>query len=244
MSNVVSHICAAIDQAPLEVNPAPYIFVEKVFPDPFYESLASLLNRSDVVLTEQIHKGDPKKFFGSYRDRLEARVPSDTDKLDSLDAAAWRDLVADLGSIAFLSSIERKFSAGVRARFGDISASDLHAKLRPALLFTKHRPGYYLGPHTDRFEKVLTCVFNFAERDGLDHLGTALYEPHAKNFVCNGTVHHDPNLFSQTGIAPYRPNSAFIFLRDDRLFHGVERLTADDMMGSQRPNIQFNLWAN
>lgn len=242
MPDAVSHICSAIDRTLSEANPAPYIFVEKIFPDPVYASLTSLQYRSEAVLTEQIHKGDPKIFFGSYRDRLEARIPSDTDQLNSTDAVAWRDLASDLSSIAVLSSIAAKFSAGIRARFGSISASELHAQLRPSVLYTKHRPGYYLGPHTDRSEKVVTCVFNFAERDGLDHLGTTIYEPNAKGFTCDGTVHHDPKLFRPIGIAPYRPNSAFIFLRDDRLFHGVERLTVDGMMGSQRPNVQFNLW--
>ena len=35
-------------------------------------------------------------------------------------------------------------------------------------------------------------------------------------------------------------NSVLIFFRDDRLFHGVEKLTGEE--DSERFNIQFNLW--
>jgi hypothetical protein len=110
------------------------------------------------------------------------------------------------------------------------------------MLVTRHRANYYLGPHTDRSEKVVTCVFNCAERTGLDHLGTAIYEPKQEGFTCDGRVHHNPELFNLTEIVPYRPNSALIFFRDDRLFHGVERLNDRALMGSQRANIQFNFW--
>ncbi|MEQ1491002.1 MAG: hypothetical protein ABL932_10685 [Terricaulis sp.] len=247
MSSFADHMSQAIEASQLVERPAPYIFTENVFPAAVYRELELLLDRSTSALKEQIHKGDPAKFFGSYRDRLEMRF-GDGQHQDGIaedDAARWEEFAKELRSTKVFSALFCKFESGFRGRFGaDVDAEWLRGALRPTLLFTKHRAGYYLGPHTDRYEKVLTCVLNFAERDGLDHLGTTMYEPKEAGFTCQGIVHHNPDLFSPIGIAPYRPNSALFFFRDDRLFHGVERLTEESLQGSERPNVQFNLWAS
>jgi hypothetical protein len=88
----------------------------------------------------------------------------------------------------------------------------------------------------------VTFIFNCAERPGLEHLGTAMYRPKQKGFTSDGQEHCDPALFERIHLSPYRPNSALIFFRHDALFHGVELLTAENLQGSNRPNIQFNLW--
>jgi hypothetical protein len=59
------------------------------------------------------------------------------------------------------------------------------------MLVTPHRPNYFLGPHIDRFEKASTFILNCPGRDGLEHLGTAIYEPKQVGLTCRGTVHHD-----------------------------------------------------
>jgi hypothetical protein len=235
----------AIEAAPIQPLPAPYVFVEGVFPEAYFAEILSSLDRSRSVFKEQIHKGDPKIFFGSYRDRLEARVPSDTDALPPELSAFWKNLKSELESDIFFGALFEKFAAGFEGRFGArADPATLRPKLRPTLLLTRHRANYYLGPHTDRFEKVVTCIFNFPERSGLEHLGTMMYTPKQEGFTCSGVVHHDPELFDRLHVVPYRPNTGLFFFRDDRLFHGVERLTEESLMGSERPNIQFNLWAN
>lgn len=241
------HLARRIEATPIILEPGPYIFVEQVLPETVYAEIERLLHRSDQALREQTHKGDPRIFFGSYRDRLEVKLGQGepVEGLNPEDAHLWDAFGAELRSATVFNALFAKFEEGFRGRFGaDVGSDALRLQLRPTLLFTKHRAGYYLGPHTDRHEKVVTCVLNFAERDGLDQLGTVMYEPHEKGFTCQGIVHHNPELFRPIGIAPYRPNSALFFFRDDRLFHGVERLTADSLAGSERPNVQFNLWAH
>ena len=243
MEEIIEHLVGRINEAQMRAEPAPHIFVEGIFPAEFYKSILEEFSAVTPALEKQVHTGDPKIFFGSYGDRVEAHVPRDLGRMAPATAQFWSGLFTAFKSPAFLGAVKLKFEAGFRARFGDEAASPgFVERFRPNMLLTKHRSNYYLGPHTDIFSKVVTCVFNCAERDCLEHLGTALYAPKKAGFTCNGSVHHNPDLFVETGRLPFKMNSALIFFRDDRFFHGVARLSDQDLMGSERPNIQFNLW--
>lgn len=240
---VEAHLVESIRRAPVRSEPAPHIFVEDAFPEAYYRDIISGLSAVSHVLTPQVHTGDPKAFFGSYAQRLESHVPRDLIRMNLGAALFWNGLFNILSGAPVFAAFKAKFIAGFRARFGEAAERPgFREGMRPNMLLTKHLPDYYLGPHTDRFEKVITCVFNCPERAGLEHLGTAIYEPKEAGFTCRGSAHHDPARFHVKGKVPFAQNSALIFFRDDRLFHGVERLTKDELGGSERPNIQFNLW--
>ena len=114
--------------------------------------------------------------------------------------------------------------------------------LEPGMLVATHEPGYYLGPHTDRSEKVLTVIFNITNRTDLEHLGTALYSPRQANFQSNGRMHFEFDAFDLKETVPYRRNSALLFARTATSFHGVEPISEADLKGSDRKSVQFNLW--
>lgn len=240
---VEAHLVESIRGADIRLGPAPHLFVEDVFPEAYYRDVMSGLSAVSNVLRPQVHTGDPKAFFGSYAQRLESHVPRDLIRMNVGAALFWNGLFKILSGEPVFAAFKAKFDAGFRARFGDAAERPgFREGLRPNMLLTKHLPDYYLGPHTDRFEKVITCVFNCPERAGLERLGTTLYEPKETGFTCRGSAHHDPARFHVKGKVPFAQNSALIFFRDDRLFHGVERLTKEELGGSERPNIQFNLW--
>ena len=111
------------------------------------------------------------------------------------------------------------------------------------MIVNEHDADYYLGPHTDRAEKVFTCLFYFPEHAGLDHLGTTLYRPLEDGFTCGGLAHHDPARFARRDTIPYRANSALMFARTDVMFHGVHALTEEQLRGSKRRSIQMQFWA-
>ena len=234
---------ARIRQAATQSLPAPYIFFEEAIPRDLYARVQQAYELASECFQPQIHRGDPKIFYGSYRERLELKVPDELEGLPPAAAATWTELWDLMRSPVVLEAIADKFREGLSRRYPEDAASPgLLARFQPSMLATKHQPNYYLGPHTDRHEKVITLILNCAEGAGLDDLGTAMYEPVQEGFTCRGVVHHDPSLFRKIGVAPFRPNSVLLFLRDDRLFHGVERLTQDTLTGSERRNVQFNLW--
>jgi len=190
------YMAERIEQAAIVELPSPYIFVEQMWPPALAAEILRNMYASEPSFSEQVHKGDPKNFFGSYRERIELHLPAGASKLEPRLADFWKRLHAVTESDVLFAAIFNKFRSGFDDRYGsDWSAAEIHGMLRRGLLLTMHGPGYYLGPHTDRFEKVITCVFNFAEHDGLDDIGTAMYLPKQKGFTSDGDAHHDPALF-------------------------------------------------
>ena len=242
---VAKHVASAISTSVIQPKPAPYIFVENVFPSEVYDQIFRNLLKSESSYKEQLHTGDKKVFFGSYDTRHQIYVPEDLQNSSTLNF--FQQLKNVLSSKTVFDSLVEKFSDGFQRRFPNEYQSDsvnfndnIRKDLNPTLLLTKHIPGYFLGPHTDRKEKVITCVFYCPERDDMEYLGTAMYQPKEKGFKCKGVVHHNPENFIYTHTVPCKKNSVLIFFRDDELFHGVEKLTEKD--DSERFNIQFNLW--
>lgn len=243
VSRIASHLAARIRAADDQRLPAPFVFVEGALPAEVYDCIHGVFDKTSGALKEQIHRGDPKVFFGSYRDRLEARIPEELSEIEPEASSFWGSLYSAFTSPLLLEALIAKFEDGFRERFGpDAETAVLAPRLKPSMLVTRHRPNYFLGPHTDRFEKVITFILHCPERDGLEHLGTAIYEPKEAGFTCRGIVHHNPALFRRTHVVPFVPNSALVFFRGDQLFHGVEPLTETSLQGSHRANVQFNLW--
>lgn len=237
---LAERLAALIAAAPIEPVPGPHIFIENVFPDDLY---VDILRQFDLVapfLKEKVHPTG-ERYFGSYPERMEITL-GDLRGLSPM-AAFWEEIFRALKSQAVFTALLEKFRPGFEARFGKAAATPaLRGRIARTMLLTHHRPGFHVGPHTDAPRKVLSCVINCAERAGLEHLGTVLYLPKQKGLTSDGREHLDPALFDRVRVLPFRPNSALIFLRNDALFHGVELVTAETLQGSNRPNIQYNLW--
>jgi hypothetical protein len=233
-------LSATIAAAPLRRDPAPHLYLEEVFSSDFYRRMVDEFPETSAFARWR-HEGDPAVFFGSYAQRLELRLPRDRDRLSGQRRAFWSSLAAALCGQTVTRAIAAKFREPLERRFGEAARSPdfMETRLTAELMLDKHEPGYYLGPHTDHFAKVMAFVFYMPERAGLDHLGTALYEPREAGFTCPGVRHHDPAGFTLTETMPFRPNSAFVFVRDDTLFHGVERFGEEELAGSERRGFQL-----
>ncbi len=240
----MQHIAAAIAAAPLRESPSPHIYIEGLFSDAFYARLQREFPAEPNAFVRWHHGGDPALFFGNYDRRHEINLPHDLQRLTEKQKTFWQAFSELLCGPAFARVLIERFRPFLLDRFGaDLDEpSFFERKMRGAVMLDKHDEGYYLGPHTDRYEKIVTCVFFMAERPGLDPLGTALYSPLEEGFTCRGIVHHDPKKFELREIMPFRPNSAFIFARSDVLFHGVEPMTEATLQGSVRPGFQMQFW--
>ena len=146
----------------------------------------------------------------------------------------------------FRGLLFERFADYARERFGERAGdpSFQDERIRSTFILNQHDEGYYLGPHTDRSERVFTCIFYFPEGDGLDRLGTTLYRPRDPGFRCSGAVHHDRSRFEPRETFPYRPNSVLIFAKSDVMFHGVEPLTAEQLQGSRRRGMQITFFVH
>jgi len=237
---LAGQLAALIAAARIEPVPAPYIFIENLFPDDLYAEILRQFERTAPFFKEKVHQTG-ERYFGSYPERMEITLGDLRGR--SPVAAFWEEIFRALKSEAVFAALLEKFRPGFEARFGKAAATlALRGRIARTLLLTHHRPGFHVGPHTDAPRKVLTCVINCAERAGLEHLGTVMYLPKQRGFTSDGREHLDPARFDRVRVVPFKPNSALIFLRHDALFHGVEPVTAETLQGSNRPNIQYNLW--
>lgn len=90
-------------------------------------------------------------------------------------------------------------------------------------LLIKDHAGYQIGPHTDHPNRVLSAIFYLAQEGDSEDMGTSLYTSKS-GFTCKGGPHYPKGKdFKRVKTVPYRPNSAFVFLKGNKSFHGVER---------------------
>lgn len=240
----LGHVREAVLAAPLRSHPSAHVYVENVFSSEVYASMLELFPTDERSFRREADPNDGAPRFANYAQRQELRIPGEEGRLDPEQREFWMAMHALICGSDFARVLLERFAPYARARFGakldHASFADDH--LLGTMLLNRLEPDYYLGPHTDRYEKVFTCLFYFPERAGLDGLGTSLYHPREPGFSCKGVAHHDPAGFERGETMPYRPNSALIFARTNVMFHGVHRLTADDLQGSRRRGIQMQFF--
>ena len=105
----------------------------------------------------------------------------------------------------------------------------------------RHRAGYFLGPHSDLYTKLVVLLIYLAPDESAAHLGTSLYRPKDPGFTCPNSAHYPFEDFVRVKTAPYKPNSLLAFLRSDVSFHGVEPLSEQDVTACSRDLIQYVL---
>jgi hypothetical protein len=239
-----AHIRMQVFAATKQLVPSEHLFVENVFSSQAYAAILREFPTHDSAFRTWHNPGPPELRFGNYEHRKEIVVPEEAERLLPGQREFWSAMAALICGSDFARMLLERFPEYARARFGDQldDPSFVDDCMRGTMILNRHDAGYYLGPHTDRPEKVFTCVLYFPESEGLDHLGTTIYRPLDPTFTCSGIGHHDPALFEPIGTAPYRPNSMLIFPVTDVMFHGVRPFTEGELHGSQRRGIQMQIW--
>lgn len=57
--------------------------------------------------------------------------------------------------------------------------------------------------------------------------GTTLYRPKDPSFRCPGGPHYPKKGFKKVKTIPYKKGTAFVFLKGDQSFHGVELIKSE-----------------
>lgn len=96
--------------------------------------------------------------------------------------------------------------------------------------------GYSIGPHTDGKKETHTLLFYLAKDGSRPQIGTSVFVPKDRSFICDGSKHHEFDKFDKLFTAPFVPNACFGFRRSDNSFHGVEAST------NERNLMQVSVW--
>ena len=91
----------------------------------------------------------------------------------------------------------------------------------------KHDVGYFIGPHTDRLDRVFTNIWTFAKDDDHHELGTSLYVPQDGD-ISHGGRHFGFEGFTKVKQMPFAPNCLFVFFKSRFAFHAVDKINKVD----------------
>lgn len=232
----LAYFVERLRSAEVEWKPFPHFYIENVFPDDFYRSLLNhlpgtesyqnLFEITDLKLDHFRHRDQR-----NLGDDWTAQLPNDLRQFwDSFNA--WF-LGPDLAN-AVLDS----FAEALHVRFGPRECWP-EASVESQLI--RHRAGYFLGPHSDLYTKLIVLLIYLPPDDTAAHLGTSLYRPKDSDFTCGNSTHYAFEDFIEVKTAPYKANSMLAFMRSDVSFHGVAPLSDDDLGSGARDLIQYVL---
>jgi hypothetical protein len=228
------HLIERLRGAEVALEPYPHFYLEYVFPEDYYQTLLghlpggtlyqNLYEVTDLKLDHFRHR-DQRDMTPGWTETMPAEIKTFWDRF-----SGWF-----LGPELAMAAL-RSFTGPLQERFGDEArwpAVSVEAQL------IRHREGYFLGPHSDLWSKIVVLLFYLAPDERAAHLGTSIYRPKDPNFSCPKSAHYPFEDFIKVMTAPYRPNSLLAFLRSDRSFHGVEPLSSQDAALCDRDLIQY-----
>jgi len=224
-SDVEQHVIYRIANAPVREHPFPHLFVDAVFPEAFYARLRSQWPDASSLVSLG---ATGRVSAGAYPERYILPLAAEgLERLPPGHREFWSEFAAWFLGQGLFNALMLKFERYVQARFGE----HLEDRVRFHVdgLVIKDLSNYSLGPHTDSPQKVLALVFYCPDHADRRHLGTSIYVPNDPAFRCKGGPHYDHARFTRAATMEYRPNSLFAFFKNDRSFHGVERITDHDV---------------
>lgn len=214
--DVESHVIYRIANAAPRHYPFPHVIVEDVFPAAFYARLIANLPASadmkPIAAVRPVSAGTGKNRHVVNLD------PAEVAAMREPVRGVWQDMASWMLREPFARALVTAFGPFLQQRFRDQPDVVIKSEAR----FVEDQPGFEHGPHTDAPWKVLSLIFYLPDDDASQHLGTGLYVPRDPNFRCRGGPHYPFDKFRHIFTVPYRRNAAFMFVKSEQSFHGVE----------------------
>ena len=225
MNSPLEYFVDRLRTTTVERDPFPHYFVEHVFPEDYYRELLQNLPSSDVY--ENLYEVTDLK-LDHFRHRDQRDMDQGwTDRLPTEQKIFWESF-----NQWFLSA---ELAQAVMKSFGWETWPAVSIESQ----FIRHRAGYFLGPHSDLYTKLVVLLLYLAPDDRAEHLGTSLYRPKQAGFSCPDSKHYPFEDFLRVKTLPYRPNSLLAFVRSNISFHGLEPLSEQDVASAGRDVIQY-----
>jgi hypothetical protein len=229
-----SHFIERLRSARVEVDPFPHYYLEDVFPEDYYQELLRHLPGSDIY--ENLYEVTTLK-LDHFRHRIQRDLTGGwTSSLPPELQSFWNPFNEWFLSPQLAQAVLESFAEPLRPRIGE---KESWPEVSVEAQFIRHRAGYFLGPHSDLYTKLVVLLLYLAPDDGAERLGTSLYRPKAEGFTCPDSKHYPFEDFIRVKTAPYKPNSLLAFVRSDISFHGLDPLTAHDVATEGRDVIQY-----
>jgi hypothetical protein len=235
MMNPFTHFASRLREARVLLEPYPHFCLDHLFPDEYYRALLENLPSSRSY--QNLYEVTTLK-LDHFRHRDQRDMNQGwTDALPAEQKHFWESFDSWFLGDEMAQAVLQTFPQQMHARFGaQWPAVSVESQL------IRHRPGYFLGPHSDLHTKLVVLLIYLAPDDSAAHLGTSLYRPKDPSFTCPNSTHYEFKDFTKVKTAPYKPNSMLAFFRSDVSFHGLEPLAESDVQHSGRDLIQYVLY--
>jgi hypothetical protein len=228
------HFIERLRSARVEADPFPHYVLEGVFPEDYYRQLLRHLPGSSIY--DNLYEVTDLK-LDHFRHRYQRDLNEGwTSALPEPLQSFWNSFNQWFLSPELAQAVLESFAGPLKPRIGDQSswpAVSVEAQ------FIRHRAGYFLGPHSDLYTKLVVLLLYLAPDANNEGLGTSLYRPKIEGFSCPDSKHYPFDDFIRVKTAPYKPNSLLAFVRSDISFHGLEPLTEQDVATEGRDVIQY-----
>lgn len=204
MSPVLDRLVDKISMAPIDPVPAENIYMEDIFESEIYSSMiANLPAEADY---DFIKHHDAVLPDGTITRKLLALSPQTISRISPAKQAFWLEIEKYLSSEELQKALLYKFHREICARFGN----DWPEMVTVPILYRDY-PGYRISIHPDGDVKVATLQFYLPPDDSQIHLGTSFH-------VREGSE------FKEVKTNPFKPNSAYAFVRTENSWHSVKEL--------------------
>jgi hypothetical protein len=234
MITPLSYFIERLRSARVEAEPFPHYYLEGVFPEDYYRRLLRHLPASSVY--ENLYEVTDLK-LDHFRHRYQRDLDEGwTNALREPLKSFWSSFNQWFLSPEVAHALLESFAEPLRPRIG---AQASWPAVSVEAQFIRHRAGYFLGPHSDLYTKLVVLLLYLAPDTSVERLGTSLYRPKAEGFSCPDSKHYPFEDFIRVKTAPYKPNSLLAFVRSDTSFHGLEPLTERDVATEGRDLIQY-----
>ena len=235
------HFASALERTELRRDPSPHLFIENVLPDEFYDSMVEHLPlKSDVYKGWAIGKAAGKTHY-QQRKQIYIHNRAMLEKFDLgtpevrefwLNFQTWfmSKELQDLMLSPFEPELKERFDGQILPSNGEVVTNGM---------INFHEAGYFIGPHPDTVDRIVTAIFYLAEDGAPEDMGTHFYRPIDPSYA--SVKHGEFSDFNRVSTAPYRRNSAVLFLRTRNSYHGVEPITEEMSAKSKRYVLQYML---
>jgi hypothetical protein len=230
----LEHFIGRLRTAEIVSEPYPHYYLENVFPSDYYQVLRNHLPSSSVY-QNLFEVTDYKLDHFRHRDQRDLHKAW-TDSLPPSEKTFWDSFDEWFIGPELAQAVLESFAPYLKTNTGSWPEVSVESQL------IRHRAGYFLGPHSDLYTKLVVLLVYLPPDESAAHLGTSLYRPKDPDFSCPNSRHYPFEDFIRVETAPYKPNSLLAFLRSDVSFHGVEPLSEDDVKHTAgRDLIQYVL---
>lgn len=234
MKSPLNHFIGRLRGTKVDTDPFAHFYVEKVLPEDYYQQLLKHLPGSDVY--ENLYEVTDLK-LDHFRHRYQRDLNDGwTSALAPQLRSFWNTFNEWFLSPALAQAVLESFAEPLRSRIGGRTS---WPEVSVEAQFIRHRAGYFLGPHSDLYTKLVVILLYLAPDARAERLGTSLYRPKVEGFSCPDSKHYPFEDFIRVKTAPYKPNSLLAFVRSDISFHGLEPLTEQDVATEGRDLIQY-----